>query len=60
VADLCLAGCQRRCGDESHALNDRIEAADTYLENHCGSGRPVELPSERLVPTPHPLDNLLR
>jgi hypothetical protein len=56
---LCRGACQRRCGDESREVADRIEKADAYLENYCGSGRPAELPSERLAPTPHPLNNLL-
>jgi hypothetical protein len=60
LADLCRAGCEQRCGDQSRALSDRIERADRYLEAQCGSGRSVDAPAERLAPTPHPLNNLLR
>ena len=60
VADLCRGACQRRCGDESREVAQRIEKADAYLEGHCGSGRSVDLPLERLAPTPHPLNELLR
>jgi len=57
---LCRGACQRRCGVESREVAQRIEKADAYLEGHCGSGRSVDLPLERLAPTPHPLNELLR
>jgi len=60
VSDLCRATCEQHCGDQSRTVADRIARADAYLETQCGSGKSVDAPAERLAPTPHPLDNLLR
>jgi hypothetical protein len=61
--DLCRSHCEAACGEETATLEQRIAEQERILESQCGSGKPVE-PGEPLapspVPTPHPLNDLMR
>jgi hypothetical protein len=61
--ELCRAHCLETCGDHSSSLTKKIEAYESSLEHDCGSGQPLapgEMPRPPVLPTPHPVDRLLR